>query len=72
MSASIYDNAKWIAERFGIDASIDAHAVAFDAVLPGLGDALRTLWADIRGDLIRTPAHLSGAATELDYYGGAG
>lgn len=66
----IYDSAKAIAEQYGIDASIEIHSAAFDAVCPGLGDVLRTLWADIRGDLMRTPAHLSGATHELELYGG--
>lgn len=30
------------------DAYIEAYAQSYDTIIPGLGDALRTVWADIR------------------------
>lgn len=63
-----------LAVEYGIETAVEMQADMYDSILPGLGfgDVLRTLWADIRRDLERTPAWLSQAAHELEFYGGRG
>lgn len=59
-----------LAAAVGIDRAIEIQADLFDSVIfPGTGDVLRNAWRDIRADLIRMPARISGAAHELEFYG---
>jgi hypothetical protein len=58
----------------GPDAYIEAHAEAFDAILPGLGDALRDCYRMVLAEwqlMGWRQAAISGAAHELEFYGGA-
>lgn len=67
----VYGASAQLAAAVGIDAAIEIQADLFDSVIfPGVGDILRNVWRDIRADLIRTPARLSGAAHELEFYSG--
>lgn len=56
----------------GPEAGMEWIAQVFD-IIPGYGagDVIRSLWADVRSDLLQGGyriASSSGAATELDYY----
>lgn len=44
----IYRAAYEMSAAYGMDYTIDHFAHSYDAILPGLGDALRNVWRDIR------------------------
>lgn len=70
VDSPVYTASYALAAAVGIDLAIEIQADLFDSLIfPGVGDVLRNVWREIRADLVRTPARLSGAAHELEFYG---
>lgn len=65
-----YELTAAVSAAIGPDNTIELYAQAFDAIAPGCGDILRDAWHSLIADIARLPAWLSGAAHELEFYGG--
>lgn len=69
---SAYETSAALAALIGPDNTILLYAQALDAIAPGCGDILRDAWRSLIADQARAVlASLSGAAHELEFYGGA-